>query len=165
MYAVLETGSKQYRVSAGDTIEIERLPVEAGKPVTFDRVLLIANDGKVTVGAPTVTGATVVADVVSHIRGEKKLTFKKLSELSNVPISTIKTWSAGVEPKSFAAARRVARVLGVSVEYLVFGSTDKTQISFQDVLTTQLFSGWCKVTIEMPVTTPIAKRKGDGHGD
>ena len=76
MYAVLETGSKQYRVSAGDTLEIERLPVEAGKPVTFDRVLLIAADGKVTVGAPTVTGASVVADVVEHIRGEKKLTFK-----------------------------------------------------------------------------------------
>jgi large subunit ribosomal protein L21 len=76
MYAVLETGSKQYRVSAGDTIEIERLPIEAGKPVTFDRVLLVNADGKVTVGAPTVTGATVVADVVEHIRGEKKLTFK-----------------------------------------------------------------------------------------
>jgi large subunit ribosomal protein L21 len=76
MYAVLETGSKQYRVSAGDTIEIERLAIEAGKPVTFDRVLLINADGKVTVGAPTVTGATVVADVVEHIRGEKKLTFK-----------------------------------------------------------------------------------------
>lgn len=76
MYAVLETGSKQYRVSAGDTLQIERLDVEAGKPFTFDRVLLVNNDGKVTVGAPTVTGATVVADVVEHIRGEKKLTFK-----------------------------------------------------------------------------------------
>ena len=76
MYAVLETGSKQYRVSTGDTLQIERLAVEAGKSVTFDRVLLVNNDGKVTVGAPTVTGATVVADVVSHIRGEKKLTFK-----------------------------------------------------------------------------------------
>lgn len=76
MYAVLETGSKQYRVSAGDKLEIERLPVEAGKSFTFDRVLLVSNDGKVTVGAPTVTGATVVADVVEHIRGEKKLTFK-----------------------------------------------------------------------------------------
>jgi large subunit ribosomal protein L21 len=76
MYAVLETGSKQYRVSAGDTLEIERLAIEAGKPVTFDRVLLVNNEGKVTVGAPTVTGATVVADVVEHIRGEKKLTFK-----------------------------------------------------------------------------------------
>jgi large subunit ribosomal protein L21 len=76
MYAVLETGSKQYRVAAGDTVEVERLAVEAGKPVTFDRVLLINNEGKVTVGSPTVASASVVADVVEHIRGEKKLTFK-----------------------------------------------------------------------------------------
>ena len=76
MYAVLETGSKQYRVVAGDTLEIERLDIEAGKPVTFDRILLVNNDGKITVGAPTVASATVVADVVEHIRGEKKLTFK-----------------------------------------------------------------------------------------
>ena len=76
MYAVLETGSKQYRVTAGDTLEIERLDIEAGQPVTFDRVLLVNNDGKVTVGSPTVTSASVLADVVEHIRGEKKLTFK-----------------------------------------------------------------------------------------
>jgi large subunit ribosomal protein L21 len=76
MYAVLETGSKQYRVSAGDTLEIERLTTEAGQPVTFDRVLLVNNEGKVSVGSPTVANATVVADVVEHIRGEKKVTFK-----------------------------------------------------------------------------------------
>ena len=76
MYAVLETGSKQYRVAACDTLEIERLASEAGKPVTFDRILMVNNDGKVTVGSPTVASATVVADVVEHIRGEKKLTFK-----------------------------------------------------------------------------------------
>lgn len=76
MYAVLETGSKQYRVAAGDTVEIERLAVEAGKPVTFDRVLLVNRDGKLSVGAPTVSGASVVADVVEHKRGEKTLTFK-----------------------------------------------------------------------------------------
>jgi len=76
MYAVLETGSKQYRVSAGDTLEVERLPVEAGKPVTLDRVLLVNQDGKLSVGSPTVANASVVADVVEHIRGEKKLTFK-----------------------------------------------------------------------------------------
>ena len=76
MYAVLETGSKQYRVAAGDTLEIERLETEAGQPVTFDRVLLVSHEGKVTVGVPTVTGATVAADVVAHKRGEKKLTFK-----------------------------------------------------------------------------------------
>ncbi len=76
MYAVIETGSKQYRVSAGDTLEIERLAVEAGKPVNFDRVLLVNNDGKVVAGSPTVTSASVVADVVEHIRGDKKLTYK-----------------------------------------------------------------------------------------
>jgi large subunit ribosomal protein L21 len=76
MYAVLETGSKQYRVIAGDTLEIERLEVEAGQPVTFDRVLLVNNDGKLSVGAPTVASASILADVVEHIRGEKKLTFK-----------------------------------------------------------------------------------------
>jgi large subunit ribosomal protein L21 len=76
MYAVLETGGKQYRVNAGDKLEIERLDTEAGKTFTFDRVLLVNNDGKLTVGSPTVASASVVADVVEHIRGEKKLTFK-----------------------------------------------------------------------------------------
>jgi large subunit ribosomal protein L21 len=76
MYAVLETGSKQYRVAAGDRLEIERLDIEAGKPVTFDRVLLVNNDGKLTVGSPTVAAASVVADVLEHIRGEKKIAFK-----------------------------------------------------------------------------------------
>ena len=76
MYAVLETGSKQYRVAAGDTLKIERLDVAAGQPFTFDRVLLVSNDGKVTVGSPTVAEATVVADVVGHIRGDKKIAFK-----------------------------------------------------------------------------------------
>ncbi len=76
MYAVLETGSKQYRVAAGDTLEVELLPVESGQAVTFDRVLLVNNEGKVTVGSPTVASASVVADVVEHKRGEKKLTFK-----------------------------------------------------------------------------------------
>ncbi len=76
MYAVLETGSKQYRVSAGDKLEVERLAVEAGQPVTFDRVLLVNNDGKITVGSPTVASASVVADVLEHIRGEKKIAYK-----------------------------------------------------------------------------------------
>ena len=76
MYAVLETGSKQYRVSAGDKLEVERLSVEAGQPVTFDRVLLVNNDGKLSVGSPTVANASVLADVVGHIRGEKKIAFK-----------------------------------------------------------------------------------------
>ena len=76
MYAVLETGSKQYRVTPGDTLEVERLAIEAGQPVTFDRVLLVNNEGKLSVGTPTVSSATVVGDVLEHIRGEKKVSFK-----------------------------------------------------------------------------------------
>ncbi len=76
MYAVLETGSKQYRVSAGDTLEIESLAIESGKEVTFDRVLMVNNDGKISVGCPTVPNATIRADVVDHVRGDKKIAFK-----------------------------------------------------------------------------------------
>jgi large subunit ribosomal protein L21 len=64
-------------VSAGDTLQIERLNVDAGQPFTFDRVLLVSqDDGKVTLGSPTVAQAAVVADVVEHIRGPKLIAFK-----------------------------------------------------------------------------------------
>jgi large subunit ribosomal protein L21 len=76
MYAVLETGARQYRVSAGDTLEIERLDITAGQAFTFDRVLLVNHEGKVTVGNPTIPQATVVADVVEHVRGPKLVTYK-----------------------------------------------------------------------------------------
>lgn len=76
MYAVIETGGKQYRVAPGDTLDIERLDTEAGKPHTFDRVLLVATDGGVRVGTPAVSGAQVTADVTQHHRGEKKIAFK-----------------------------------------------------------------------------------------
>ncbi len=76
MYAVLKTGGKQYRVSAGTKLEIERLDVPAGQPVTFDQVLLVNNEGQLKVGAPTVPGASIVADVLEHKRGEKVIIFK-----------------------------------------------------------------------------------------
>ena len=76
MYAVVETGSKQYRVTAGDTLEIERLDVQPGQLYTFDRVLLVNNEGKVSIGVPTVAQASVLADVIEHKRGPKKTAFK-----------------------------------------------------------------------------------------
>ena len=76
MYAVLQTGGKQYRVEAGDLLEIELVAAEPGQPYVFDQVLLVSNEGKVSVGTPSVAGAKVVADVVEHIRGEKKIAFK-----------------------------------------------------------------------------------------
>ena len=76
MYAVIETGAKQYKVAAGDTLQVERLGVEAGSSITLDKVLLVNNEGQVTVGTPVVNNASVVADMVKHIRGEKVVTFK-----------------------------------------------------------------------------------------
>ena len=76
MYAVVETGSKQYRVAAGDTIEVELLDTAEGKEVALDRVLFVANEGKFSVGAPTIDKVAVVADVVKHIRGPKLIAFK-----------------------------------------------------------------------------------------
>ncbi len=76
MYAVVETGAKQYKVTPGDTLQVERLQADQGNTVTLDRVLLVNKEGQVTVGTPTVSNASVVADVVKHIRGEKVTTFK-----------------------------------------------------------------------------------------
>jgi large subunit ribosomal protein L21 len=77
MYAVMETGGKQYRVAAGDTLEIDRLNgIEPGQPFVFDRVLLVNQDGKVALGKPTLSGAKVVADIVEHKRGDKVIIFK-----------------------------------------------------------------------------------------
>jgi large subunit ribosomal protein L21 len=76
MYAVLETGGKQYRVSAGDRLELERLEADVGQAVTFERVLLLNRDGQISVGAPVVQGARVVADVVEHKRGDKEIVWK-----------------------------------------------------------------------------------------
>jgi large subunit ribosomal protein L21 len=71
MFAVIVSGGKQYRVQEGQTLKLEKLAVEAGVNVEFDRVLLIGNGDDIKVGAPVVEGAKVAAEVVSHGRGEK----------------------------------------------------------------------------------------------
>ncbi|GAB4438588.1 MAG: 50S ribosomal protein L21 [Anaerolineae bacterium] len=76
MYAVIESGSKQYRVAEGDVIEVESLPVEAGKEVELERVLMVAGDGGVKVGTPTIEGAKVTATVKGHGRGKKIIVYK-----------------------------------------------------------------------------------------
>jgi large subunit ribosomal protein L21 len=76
MYAVIEIVGKQYRVTPGTVLEVDRLEAEAGKTVTVDRVLLISNEGKLNLGNPTVSKASVVVDVVEHLRGDKKIAFK-----------------------------------------------------------------------------------------
>lgn len=71
MYAVLKTGGKQYRVTIGDKIDVEKLPNAVGEQVTLEGVLMLENDGQVTVGKPMVAGAKVVAKVVNEGKGDK----------------------------------------------------------------------------------------------
>ncbi len=71
MYAIVETGGKQYKVAVGDTIDVERLPVQAGDKVELDRVLMVQDGDKTKVGNPLVKGAKVVATVVGPIKGPK----------------------------------------------------------------------------------------------
>ena len=75
MYAVIATGGKQYKVSEGDVIKVEKLGVEAGQTYTFDQVLLVSGD-EVKIGAPTVEGATVEADVIDNVKGKKVIVYK-----------------------------------------------------------------------------------------
>lgn len=76
MYAVIETGGKQYRVEVGTELEVELLDVEPGKTVSFDRVLLVADGDDAAIGRPVVDGAAVSAEVVRQTRGEKLIVFK-----------------------------------------------------------------------------------------
>ena len=76
MYAVIQTGGKQYRVAAGDTLEIEKLELAPGVTHTFEQVLLVNKDGVITVGNPTVPGAKVTADIVGQTKADKVIIFK-----------------------------------------------------------------------------------------
>ena len=76
MYAVIETGGKQYKVSEGDVIFIEKLEVAEGENVTFDKVLVVADGENVTVGAPLISGATVTAKVEKQGKAKKIYVFK-----------------------------------------------------------------------------------------
>ena len=78
MYAVIQTGGKQYRVEPGKTVVVEKLAGDAGAQVVFDQVLLVSSGdgGNVTVGKPTVAGAKVTGEIVEQTRGDKLVVFK-----------------------------------------------------------------------------------------
>lgn len=119
MYAVIKTGGKQYRVAANDKILIEKLAGEAGDQVTFGEVLLVANGGTVDVGAPFVSGATVVGEIAAQERGPRVIIFKKRrrkhyrrrnghrQDLTSVTITEILT--GGAKPAAKAKAARPAK--------------------------------------------------------
>jgi len=76
MYAIIETGGKQYRVSVGDEVLVEKLDKDEGESVTFDRVLAVTKKNELVIGQPLVAGAKVTGKVVGQGKGEKILVFK-----------------------------------------------------------------------------------------
>ncbi len=76
MHAIIVTGGKQYKVTEGDVLYVEKLPVDAGDTVTFDQVLAVIDGDKATFGQPTVSGASVQANVVKNGKGKKVIVFK-----------------------------------------------------------------------------------------
>ncbi len=76
MYAVIETGGKQYRVAQGDTVHIEKLTGQVGDSIQFDNVLLIGDGSDIAVGKPSVAGATVSGEIIGHGKDKKLIVFK-----------------------------------------------------------------------------------------
>ncbi|MCL6273985.1 50S ribosomal protein L21 [Muricauda sp. 2012CJ35-5] len=77
MYAIVEMAGQQFKVAKDQKVYVHRLQTEEGKKVTFDKVLLLEDNGNVTVGAPVIEGAAVEAKVVKHLKGDKVIVFKK----------------------------------------------------------------------------------------
>jgi len=77
MYAIVEIAGQQFKVQKDQKIFVHRLDAEAGKKISFDRVLLVENDGKVQLGAPAIKGAKVSAKVEEHVKGDKVIVFRK----------------------------------------------------------------------------------------
>ncbi len=140
MFAVIKTGGKQYKVAANDVITIERLEAEAGDVVAFDQVLMLGGDS-VTVGTPTVAGATVAAEVVEQARGPKVISFKKRrrqnskrkkghrQDLTIVRITEILT--GGKKPSGAKAAKpaAVAAAAAGAVAAGSVGAADQSNLS------------------------------------
>ena len=77
MYAIVEIAGQQFKVQKDQKVYVHRLAAEVGSKLTFDRILLIDNDGKINVGAPAIEGAKITAEVNDHVKGDKVIVFKK----------------------------------------------------------------------------------------
>ena len=80
MYAVILTGGKQFRVEEGNTVLVEKLPAKLGEEVVLDKVLIVGDENKATIGRPVIEGAKVIASVISQTRAPKVIIFKKRSK-------------------------------------------------------------------------------------
>ena len=128
MYAIIESCGKQYKVTEGDVVFFEKLDAEEGKKVTFDKVILVSEEGKVQVGAPYVKGVKVEGKVVSHGKGKKIIVFKMKAKknyrrkqghrqpYTKVEITTIKTATKKAETAKKAETKTTAAKTTKKVE-------------------------------------------------
>ena len=128
MYAIIESCGKQYKVTEGDVVFFEKLDAEEGKKVTFDKVILVSEEGKVQVGAPYVKGVKVEGKVVSHGKGKKIIVFKMKAKknyrrkqghrqpYTKVEITTIKTATKKAETAKKAETKTAAAKTTKKVE-------------------------------------------------
>ena len=122
MYAIIESCGKQYKVAEGDVVFFEKLDAEEGKKVTFDKVVLVSEEGKVQVGTPYVKGVKVEGKVVSHGKGKKIIVFKMKPKknyrrkqghrqpYTKVEITSIKTAAKKTETKAASAKAETKKV-------------------------------------------------------
>ncbi len=122
MYAIIESCGKQYKVAEGDVVFFEKLDAEEGKKVTFDKVILVSEEGKVQVGNPYVKGVKVEGKVVSHGKGKKIIVFKMKPKknyrrkqghrqpYTKVEITSIKTAAKKAETKAASAKAETKKV-------------------------------------------------------
>ena len=122
MYAIIESCGKQYKVAERDVVFFEKLDAEEGKKVTFDKVILVSEEGKVQIGNPYVKGVKVEGKVVSHGKGKKIIVFKMKPKknyrrkqghrqpYTKVEITSIKTAAKKAETKAASAKAETKKV-------------------------------------------------------
>jgi len=127
MYAIVEIAGQQFKVAKDQKVYVHRLQAEEGSKVTFDNVLLLDNNGTVTIGAPAIVGASVTAQVLGHLKGDKVIVFKKKRRkgyqkknghrqyLSEIQIESIATTGAIKSAKKEATPK--AEVTETAVDY------------------------------------------------
>ncbi|MGK0411854.1 MAG: large subunit ribosomal protein L21 [Polaribacter sp.] len=120
MYAIVEIAGQQFKVAKDQKVYVHRLQGEAGSKVTFDNVLLLDDAGNVTIGAPAIKGASVTAQILNHLKGDKVIVFKKKRRkgyikknghrqyLSEIQIESIATTGAKKLAKKEAAPAKEA---------------------------------------------------------
>jgi large subunit ribosomal protein L21 len=103
MYAIVEMAGQQFKVAKDQKVYVHRLQGEVGSKVTFDNVLLLDNNGNVTIGAPAVEGASVTAQILSHLKGDKVIVFKKKRRKGYIKKNGHRQYLSEIQIESIAA--------------------------------------------------------------